>query len=375
MTPPASDPASGADGAFARTSLGVAVVGCGRMGTHRARLSSLHPAVRFLAVADVDGAKARTLGESAGAQFVSSDPVAAIEHPDVNCVIVSSSEDQHVKPALAAIAAGKDVLIEKPIATTREDAEAIIAAAEDAGVSLRVGYSQRFRRNTFLSKRYIDDGRLGRIVGGTARVLNSRAQAFAIMERSPHVSIVVDILTYWVDIVGWFMGDNPPVQVYAAGTGDILRGKAGPQGPDDLTNAVVTYRDGAVFGFSVCYTLPSEFPTMGQGPRIEVIGTDGVVLIDDDNRQSMIYSDHGIGHAYVPGHEVKMGYLGTTTSGDWALGTMFGPIADETRSWLDHLSTGSDTHLALPAEALRALDVTLAMEESSRTGQPVKLDG
>ncbi|MPZ15440.1 MAG: hypothetical protein GEU73_13640 [Chloroflexi bacterium] len=358
---------------FAREPLGIAVVGCGRMGTHRARLAAAHPAVAFLALADIDAEKARTLGESVGAQVVSDDPIEVIEHPDVSCVIVSSSESEHAKPAIAAIAAGKDVLIEKPLATTREDADAIVAAAEAVGVRLRVGYSQRFRRNTFLSKRYVDEGKLGRITGGLARVYNSRAQAFAIMDRSPDVSVIVDILTYWVDVIGWFMRGNLPVEVFAAGAGDVLREKAGPDGPDDLTHAIVRYADGAVVAFTVCYSLPADFPTLGQSVRMEVMGTEGALIIDDDNRESIVFSNQGIGHAYVPGHQMKMGYLGSTTSGDWAMGRMFGPIAEETRSWLDHLSTGVETHLATSGEARRALEVGLAMEESSRTGHPVKL--
>lgn len=358
---------------FERTQLGVAVIGCGRMGTHRARLAAAHPAVRFVGVSDIDAAKAQSLGATVGAQVASADPSEVIDRDEVTCVVVSSSESEHVEPALMAIRAGKDVLVEKPLATSNEDARRIVRAAQEAGVSLHVGYSQRFRRNTFLSKRYVDDGRLGKITGGTARVYNSRAQAFQIMERAPHVSVIVDILTYWVDIFGWLMTGNRPVEVYAAGAGDILRSKAGPDGPDDLTSAIVRHEDGAVVAYSVCYAMPAQFPTMGQGVRLEVMGTDGVLLLDDDNRQNVVYSDHGIGHAYVPGHEMKMGYLGTTTSGDWALGTMFGPIADETRSWLDHLSTGAPTQIARPDEAQLALAVTLAMEESSRTGVPVQV--
>ena len=356
-----------------RTSLGVAVVGSGRMGTHRARLAAEHPAVRFLALSDIDGEKARRLGERVSAQLVSQDSLEVIRHPDVTNVIVSSSEGEHAGPALAAIAAGKDVLIEKPLATTREDADAIVEAAAEAGVRLRVGYSQRFRRNTFLSKRYVEEGKLGRVTGGVARVYNSRSQAFAIMERSPHVSIIVDILTYWIDIMGWLMPGNRPVEVFAAGGGEILRGKAGPSGPDDFTSAVVRYVDGAVISYTVCYAMPSEFPTLGQSIRLELMGTEGALLIDDDHREDIVFSDHGVGHAYVPGHEMKMAYLGSTTSGDWAMGRMFGPIAEETRSWLDHLSTGAETHLATPEEARLAREVAFAMEESSRTGVPVKL--
>lgn len=355
-------------------SLGVAVVGCGRMGTHRARIAAAHPAVGLLALSDVAPQALERLAATTDADLATEDALQVVTHPDVDTVIVSSPEDQHVDIALAAIAAGKHVLVEKPLATSSEDGRRIVRAAREAGVELRVGYSQRFRRETFLAKQHLDAGRLGTFTGGTIRVVNSRAQAFAIMERVPHVSIIVDILTYWVDIASWLMGGAVPVEVVAMGGGDVLRGRTGPGGPDDLTSAVVRYDNGAVMTYTVCYALPAEFPTQGQSVRIELVGSDGYLVLDDDQRGSILFTDHGLPHAYVPGHHMPMAYLGTTTSGDWALGTMFGPIADETRSWLDHLSTGGPTHIATAEEAMLALELTLAMERSSLSGTPVRFE-
>jgi predicted dehydrogenase len=361
------------DGSSPRDRLGVAVVGAGRMGTHRARLAASHPAVDFLAVADIDAARAEQLADSVGAQVATDQPGRIIRDRRVTTVIVSTPEPDHATPAIEALRAGKSVLVEKPLATTREDADAIVAAAHEADGLLRVGYSQRFRRDVFLGKRYIDEGRLGRVVGGANRVLNSRAQAFAILERA-EVSPVVDVLTYWLDVVGWYLEGNPPVEVYAAGHGTVLRERAGPDGPDDITTAVVRYADGAVVSFTICYSLPADYPALGQGIRLEMIGTDGTLLLDLDNRQNVVFSDRGIDHPYVPDRTTPMAYVGTTTSGDWALGRMFGPLADETRTWLDHLATGSPLQITTPEQARWALEVALAMETASATGQPVKVE-
>lgn len=357
------------DGHRHRDRLGVAVVGAGRMGTHRARLAASHPAVGFLAVADVDAERARDLGAQTDADVVSADPDEVIANPRVDSVVVSTPEPKHAAPAIAAIRAAKSVLIEKPLATTREDADAIIAAAHEHDALVRVGYSQRFRRDIFLGKRYIDEGRLGRVVGGANRVLNSRAQAFAILERA-HVSPVVDVLTYWLDVVGWYLEGNPPVEVYAAGHGTVLREHAGADGLDDLTTAVVRHADGAVVSYTICYSLPADYPTLGQGTRLEVMGTDGALLLDLDNRHNVLVSDHGVAHPYVKDHTKTVGYVGSTTSGDWALGRMFGPLADETRSWLDHLATGSELHITTLEQARWALEVALAMETATASGKP-----
>jgi len=107
------------------------------------------------------------------------------------------------------------VLVEKPIALSIEDANKMIAAAQQAGVELRVGYSQRFKRSYLLGKEQILQGRLGQITGGMARVYNTKAQAFQILKRSPNATPVLDVLTYYVDLICWFLEGNAPVEVVA----------------------------------------------------------------------------------------------------------------------------------------------------------------
>ena len=69
----------------------------------RARLAAKHPAVRFLAVSDKEEANAKTLADTAGAQFYSADNDAVIAHPDVNAVFVSTPEGEHAAPIVRAL--------------------------------------------------------------------------------------------------------------------------------------------------------------------------------------------------------------------------------------------------------------------------------
>jgi predicted dehydrogenase len=68
-----------------------------------------------------------------------------------------------------------------------------------------------------------------------------------------------------------------------------------------------------------------------------------------------------------------MAFLSSTAPGDWALGDFWGPLASETRSWLDFLSTGRPCALATPAQARRTLEVTLAIEQAALSKERVKL--
>ena len=355
-----------------RKQIGVAVVGSGRIGTHRARLAAQHPGVRYLAVSDADVARARSLGERVGADLASASNEEVIARPEVDAVIVSTPEPAHVAPVLQAIGLGKPILVEKPIAMTLEDADRVISAAEAKGVEVRVGYIMRYKRQYFLGKQQILEGRLGQVIGGAGRVYNSRAQAFEILKRSADATPVVDVLTYYVDLACWFLEGSRPVEVVARGNGLVFK-EAGYPKADDVHWALVTFDSGAVMSLGVCYALPSQYPTLGQSARLEIMGTEGVLFFDEDHKENILYSEKGYPHAYVPDHNLKMVFLGSTSSGDWSLDHMYGPIAEETRSWLDHLTTGRPCLLATAEDARQTLEVTLAMELSARTGAAIRL--
>ncbi len=354
-----------------RKELGVGIVGAGRIGVLRAQLAVKHPAVRFLALADVDGARARSAAAKCGAQFASADNRAVIAHPEVNTVIVSTGEHEHVEPVLQALELGKAVLVEKPLALSLDDADRILAALAKSKGSLRVGYSRRFKRCYLLAKEQVVKGRLGKVSGFSARIYNSRAQVFQMLDRNPGATPVVDSLTYYVDILGWLLDSNPVVEVWARGKAGIIR--AAGYDCDDVTYAVLTLADGALVNLAVSFALPAKYPSLGYSGRLEIIGSEGIHMIDDDHLDQVLSTDVGIPHIYVPDHTVNTAFLSSSAPGDWAAGDFWGPLASETRSWLDSLATGHACALTSAKEARGNLAITLAIEEAVRTKRPVSL--
>jgi predicted dehydrogenase len=354
-----------------QTNIGIAVVGSGRIGTLRARLAAKHPAVRFLAVSDRDPARAQALAQAAGANLHSGSNEEVIDHPEVTAVIVSTPEQQHTQPILRALRRGLPVLVEKPIGFSLAEADEILATLHATKGSLKVGYSRRYKECFLLAKEQMRHGRLGKVVGGTARVYNSRAQAFAILKRDPHATPVLDVLTYYVDLMCWFLDGNRPVEVVARGQHGIFR-DAG-YSAHDVTWAIVTFADGAVINLGVSYALPARYPTLGQSDRVELLGSEGTMIIDDDHLDHLIFSEKGIPHAYVPDHTVDMAFLGSNTAGDWAVGDFWGPLGNETRAWLDHLATGARTVHCTPEQARINLETTIAIERAVASGCTVRL--
>ena len=143
------------------------------------------------------------------------------------------------------------------------------------------------------------------------------------LKRNPHATPVVDALTYYVDLMNWLLEGKTLVEIYARGQTGVL--KAAGHDVPDLSYAIFTYDDGSVVNFGVSYALPEKYPALGHAARVEVLGTEGVMILDDDHTDQLMYSEKGVPHVYLPDHNVNMVFLQSGTPGDWALGEFWGP--------------------------------------------------
>ena len=354
-----------------RKELGVAVIGSGRIGTLRATLAAAHPSVKFIAVADRDAVKARKLADTVGAQLATVDNSEAISRAEVNAVFVSTIELEHTEPVLQALELGKHVFVEKPLAVDLVTSDRLVAAAERSTGTLHVGYSRRFKKRYRIAKEQIVQGRLGRINGTCARVYNSRSQAAQTLARMPAENNPVSGLTYYIDLMNWLLEGNRVVEVVARGQ----RGTLEQQGHNayDVAWVLLTYADGAVANMGVSYALPRLYPALGHAARVEILGSEGVMLLDDDHTDQIMYSERGADHVYIPEHRANMVFLGSGTPGDWALGDFLGPVGTETRAWLDYLATGRPCLVSTPQDARSVVEITMAIEQSLRTRRPIEL--
>src|SRR4029078_11694870 len=131
--------------------------------------------------------------------------------PDIDAVSVCTMWDQHRAPAIAALEAGKHVFLEKPIASTVEDAKAITAASKAANGILFIGHVVRFNPRYRMAKQAIDEGRIGRIVALSSRRNIPAAWTPTILNR---VGPIVGDAIHDTDIMLWFTGDRV-VSAYA----------------------------------------------------------------------------------------------------------------------------------------------------------------
>jgi predicted dehydrogenase len=138
------------------------LVGSGMIGGLRARALAEAPGARLAMVADVRRPAAEALAATHGAR-ASDDPAAAVRDPDVDAVLVCTPPHTHRDLAVSALAAGKHVLVEKPMAPRPEDCAVMLDAAASAGRRLAVGFNLRYWPATAEARRRIADGALGEI--------------------------------------------------------------------------------------------------------------------------------------------------------------------------------------------------------------------
>jgi predicted dehydrogenase len=192
----------------------IAILGGGFMGaSHAANYRTLGDRVRVKTIASHRSERAAAVAESVGAELTD-DLLSPLGDPDVDAVDICLPTPLHRELTEAALAAGKHVLLEKPIALTLEDADAIVAAAERSGRLFMVGLVLRFWPEYVELQRRVSGGELGRPLSVSAVRLSPPADWNDWMaDPSKSGGVPVDLLIHDFDQMNWLLGT--PRRVFA----------------------------------------------------------------------------------------------------------------------------------------------------------------
>lgn len=357
--------------------IGLAVVGCGAIGRIRAVLAREYPGVQWLGLCDIDPAVMSALAHDTAADFTTTDVRELVARPEVDAVIVATDEREHVEPILAAVEHGRALFIEKPLATDPEDSARVLAAIEAAGVDAVVGYTQRFRRRFLAVKQRLRDEQIGRVTTVVTRAFMNRMVPEATLlkvDDTTNLTPMVVSGTHSLDMCLWLMEGREPVEVYARST-DVALGHLGTK---DATTGIFTMDDGTLFSMNISWALPTIWPGAVYGLEIGIVGTEGVIDIEDTHRDVVVASEHGQPAGYdsrgfrAPATR-NVDFVGSYPPGDLSDGLLWGPMREETTTWFARLTRGVRTPHATAAEGHRNLLLTMAMDLSARQGRPVRL--
>jgi predicted dehydrogenase len=353
--------------------IGLAIVGAGRVGLFRGEVAARHPQVDFIGLADVKPDRLKLVGGKVKADFVTADFRELLARPEVTAAIIATDEHLHVDPVLAAVERGLALLIEKPLATELGESERVLAAIKKSGVDAVVGYTQRFRRRWLAAKEKVRTGQLGDVTLVTSRAFMNRLVALDNYKRTDdpaQISPMVISGTHALDIVMWMMEAKRPVEIYARSVdkalGPICKGI-------DATAGLITFEDGSLYHSAISWALPIVWPGAVYSLEVGIVGTEGVLTIDDTHRDIVLATNIAQGEGYAPDAARRVDFLGSYPPGDIALGELRGPMREETEQWLTRLAMDLPTQHATAAEAHNRLMLTKAFDLSARLKRAIPL--
>lgn len=253
-----------------------AIVGCGRIAKRHAELlgTGQIAGARLAAVCDIDPARVDAFATRYGVPGYTSLPE-MLATRGIDAVSVLTPSGMHAGHVIQVAQSKRHVIVEKPMALTLEDADAMIAAADQAGVRLFVVKQNRFNVPVVKAREALDVGRFGQLVLGTVRVRWCRDQSYYNQDAwrgtwAQDGGVVANQASHHVDMLGWFMG--PVESVHARSARALVNIEA-----EDTAVATLKFRNGALgiveaTGATRPSDLEGSLSVLGAGGAVEIGG-------------------------------------------------------------------------------------------------------
>ncbi len=305
------------------------VIGVGAMGQHHVRIYSEMENVELVGISDVSESRVNELAQQYKTRGFTDYNELLEQNLDAISLVVPTT--LHMLIGLDVIKSGANLLVEKPIADTLENAEKLTDAADDAGVKLMVGHIERFNPAVTKLKQIIDSGLLGKIVSISARRVGPYNP------RIRDVGVILDIGVHDIDVIS-YLYDKKVNEVYSIAGADI-------HSFEDHAAIILRYDD--VFSGIV----ETNWLTPHKVRKLTVIGVDGVAYLDYIDQTVELHDGEWIRKAKVEMDE---------------------PLKKELMHFIDAISNGKEPSPS-GEDGIHALKVAMAAIESYENGKSVKI--
>jgi predicted dehydrogenase len=345
-------------------SVGIGIVGCGMIANFHAKAIADAKGGHLAGCADRLPEYAVKFAEKNGCRaFESLEQM--LQDPGIHAISICSPSGAHLEPALAAAAAGKHVLIEKPLEITTERCDQIIQACEKANVRLAVTFQSRFHESSRLMKQAIDSGRFGKVTMGDAYVKWYRTQAYydsgawrgtwaldgggALMNQAIHS----------VDLLVWLMGD---VAEISAMTATLTHERIEVE---DIAVANLKFKSGAL---GVVEATTTAYP--GALKRIEICGSHGSAVLEEEDIKMWQFAEEGSEDA-----DIRRRMEGRTKSGGGAADPSAISHHGHTQVFEDFIAAINEQRAPCVDghEGRRSVEVIRGIYDSAKSREIVKL--
>ncbi len=341
---------------------GVGIVGTGMVAELQAKAIAEAEGLRLVSVLSRSGERADSFAARHGCAGFSG-PLEFFADTRLELVSICTPPGEHVRPALQAIAAGKHVLIEKPLEVDLQGCDAIIRAAARRGLRAGGIFQSRFHEAARLLKKAVDQGRFGRLALGEACVKWYRSQQYydqggwksrkanaggALMNQAIHA----------IDLLLWFMGPVQSVQAEAATLGhERLE-------VEDTAVAALRFANGSC---GLIQASTAAYP--GFLKRIEISGTGGTAILEEENLKVWQFAQ-----ARPEDEEIRRAFAARTRSGGGAADPAAISLAGHRAQFEDFAACLRENRPPQvdAVEARKAVALILAIYRSARTGKRVQ---
>ena len=341
----------------------IAVVGAGEIGRLRARSVEAVSGASLAGVADVDEAAARRAAGAPGVR-TERDYRPFLDDPDIGAVIISTPVTLHEEMVLAALQAGKHVLVEKPLSNSLESCRRIHAAAMRSGVTVAVGFNHRYYHAMKYLKESVDNGSIGtlemlRIFGGHDGLHNFRAD-WMYQGSLSGGGAMMDVGIHMTDLARFVMGEIR--EVYGVATGGTWK----VAGSEDRALAIFKAVSGATATYEATW---NEWK--GYEVYVEAYGEKGMVRGAYAPMSNLLITQDRPG---APRRRTVKRYLDLIVK-EKVLGwqsTTLTTFEQELADFLRRIA-GEVVPLADTLDGLRAVEIAHAVYTSTRTGAAVPI--
>lgn len=356
-------------------SVKVGIIGCGGIaeGKHLPALSQIEE-VELVAFCDIKVKKAEKANKEYGSvnAKVFEDYNKMLHSVELDVVHVLTPNNVHAEISIAAMQAGNQVMCEKPMAKTAEEAQKMIEASKKTGKKLTIGYQNRFRKDAQYLHEVCQEGELGEIYTAKAHAVRRRAVptwGVFLDEKAQGGGPLIDIGTHALDLTLWMMDNYKPKYVVGNAYHKLSETKNaanawGPWDPDEFTVedsafGFVVMENGATIFLEASWALNSldvkEAKTTLMGTKAGADMNDGLTINGED---------HGL--LYDKKIQLETGGV------DFYDEEGEDPALLEAQAWIGAVI--NDTEVVVkPEEALTVTEILEAIYKSSKTGEPVYL--
>jgi len=272
--------------------------------------------------------------------------------PGIEAVSICLPDNLHREAALGTLAAGKHLLLEKPLAMCVEEGEEICQAAARSGCHVMVGHLLRFDPRYALAREAFQSGRLGELVHVYAR---RNSAVLGPTRYGPNVSLAWHVTVHDIDLIRWITGEEV-VRVTAEGSARVLA----RAGQTDSLAALLKLASGAFAVVESCWVLPEAYGS-GLDAQLEIVGTHGVLEVKGLDQGLRIADTNGWTYPDTMRH-ARYG------------GRVWGLLREEVEQFVDAV-LGGKPPLVPCVDALAALRVVQAIDRALAEERPIAMAG